>query len=810
MINKTGNGLDKNTNSYQHTYQINIFGIVQGVGFRPFIYRLAKKHNLCGFVTNTTEGVFIKVNAINKAGINNFIEDIKILHPLPSKIEKISLKEIASEKFYDFQIKKSMETAEKFQLISPDIAACKQCIKDINDANNKRRYYYPFTNCTNCGPRFTIIKKMPYDRPNTTMSKFNLCDDCSREYNNVSDRRFHAQPNACSRCGPKLALVDKKGKIIDDKNPIISAAKKIKDGHILGLKSLGGFQIACNAASDRQVLKLRKRKSRPFKPFAIMIGDIEIVKKHFVASRKEIETLTSSAAPIVLLKKRENNYPVSKYVSNYNKFEGVMLPYTPIHHLLFNHIDTPLVMTSGNISEEPIASKNNEALDKLENICDFFLTHNRDIYSKYDDSVVKIFAGREMIIRRARGYAPYPVKLDIDAYGKTILSLGAQEKNTFCLLVKKYAIVSQHLGDLDSLDSFEFFKYTLEGYKSLFNITNIDLVVHDRHPGYTSTKFAKNLSSAPPDKLEIQHHKAHIASVIAENNIRDDILGFSWDGTGYGDDGKIWGSEVFVVDRSMKFTRVGHLLEKPLPGGETAIKKPYRMALTYLYSYWKKYIANNKISKDTRQEGAKYYEFSDFVCSTFPFYKKIAVKQEIEAIEKQMKTGFNCPITTSMGRFFDAVSSILNLTHINSYEGEAAIHLEMAADEENNDSYDIKIDKLDNEYIVDDLYIFAQILSDLKSGTKINKISAKFHNSLAILTLTISNKIRQLHNIDSIALSGGVFQNNFLLSKCYNTLQKKGFKVYSNFKVPVNDGGISLGQAYLAAYKILSCTKKES
>ena len=809
MVNKTGNDLDKNTNSYQHTYQINIFGIVQGVGFRPFIYRLAKKHGLCGFVTNTTEGVFIKVNVRNKAGINNFIKDIKLLQPLPSKIEKIYFKETSYENFDDFKIKKSMETAEKFQLISPDIATCKQCIEDINDVNNKRRYYYPFTNCTNCGPRFTIIKKMPYDRPNTTMSKFNLCDDCSHEYSDVSDRRFHAQPNACRRCGPKLALVNKKGKIIDDKNPIISAAKKIKNGHILGLKSLGGFQIVCNAATDRQVLKLRKRKNRPFKPFAIMIGDIEIVKKHFVASRKEIEALTSSAAPIVLLKKREDSRLVSKHVSGYNKFEGVMLPYTPIHHLLFNHIDTPLVMTSGNISEEPIASKNNEALDKLENICDYFLIHNRDIYSKYDDSVIKIFAGREMIIRRARGYAPYPVKLDIDTFGKTILSLGAQEKNTFCLLVKKYALVSQHIGDLDSLDSFEFFKFTLEDYKSLFNITNIDLVVHDKHPGYTSTKFAKNLDSTP-DKLEIQHHKAHIASVIAENNIKDDILGFSWDGTGYGDDGKIWGSEVFVVDKSMKFTRVGHLLEKPLPGGEAAIKKPYRMALAYLYSYWEKYVDSDKISKLANQKSIKYYKFSDFVFGTCPFYKEIVSELEIEAMEKQMETGFNCPITTSMGRFFDAVSSSLNLVHINSYEGEAAIRLEMTADEENDGIYDIKIDKFDTKYIVDDLYIFVQIQNDFKSGIKVNKISAKFHNTLAKIVLDISSKIRQQRSIGSIALSGGVFQNNFLLNKCYDSLQKKGFKVYSNFKVPVNDGGISLGQAYLAAYEILFRKKKEN
>ncbi len=809
MVNKTGNDLDKNTNSYQHTYQINIFGIVQGVGFRPFIYRLAKKHNLSGTVTNTTEGVFIKLNVKNKTEINNFIKEIKLFKPLPSKIEKIDLKEIPSEKFYDFKITKSMQTNEKFQLISPDIATCKQCLEDINDTSNKRRYYYPFTNCTNCGPRFTIIKKMPYDRPNTTMSKFNLCDDCSHEYNDVSDRRFHAQPNACTVCGPKLVLVDKIGDIVDDKNPIISAAKKIKDGYILGLKSLGGFQIACDASSDRQVLKLRRRKKRPFKPFAIMIGSIENIKECFTISKKEIEILTSSIAPIVLLRKKINNYHISKQVSYYNKFEGVMFPYTPIHHLLFNHINIPLVMTSGNISEEPIAAENNEAFDKLKNICDYFLIHNRDIYSRYDDSVIKIFMGREMIVRRARGYAPYPIKLSIDTGDKTILAAGAQEKNTFCLLKRKYAIVSQHLGDLDSIESFELFKSTLNNYMNLFNTTNIDLVAYDKHPDYISTRFAKNLSSVK-SKIEIQHHKAHIASVIAENKIRDDILGFSWDGTGYGDDGKIWGSEIFMVSSNMKFIRIGHLSEKILPGGEITIKKPYRMALSYLYNYWEKYIINDKINKNINQRSKKYYKLSDFIYARFPFYKKIISQTEIETIEKQIKTKFNSPITTSMGRFFDAVSSILNLTHVSSYEGEAAVHLEMTADENNNEKYDIKFKKLNNKYIIDDLYIFIQILKDIKNNVTKKIISAKFHNTLVMSVLMISEKIRQKYNIESIALSGGVFQNNLLLNKCFYTLQKNDFKVYSNFKVPVNDGGISLGQAYLAAYKILFKERKDN
>ncbi|MBM3705587.1 MAG: carbamoyltransferase HypF, partial [Actinobacteria bacterium] len=753
-----------------NTYSINIKGIVQGVGFRPFIWQLFNKFKICGMVTNTTEGVYIEANFKDRRELLKLIEGIKRKKPAPSLIETVEYFRIADKIFSDFTIAKSLETDEKFQLVSPDIATCRMCISDINDADNSRRFGYAFTNCTNCGPRFTIIKSMPYDRHSTTMKKFRMCPECLAEYNDPEDRRFHAQPNACKKCGPCLVLVDAKGTVVDFKDSIASACSLIKKGRILGLKSLGGFQIACDATSGRTVAKLRKRKNRPSKPFAVMFKDIEMIKKYLKVSPEEERSLLSPAAPIVLLKKKNStgentvhdaasNIPLSGQVSFYNNYEGAILPYTPIHHLLFKYISIPLVMTSGNISEEPIASGNNEALDRLKDICDFFLIHDRDINSKYDDSVLKIISNKEMAIRRARGMAPYPLKLDIDIGGRVVLAAGAQEKNTFCLLVKNYAIVSQHIGDLDSPESYRFFKDTLDNYMKLFGISNIDIVAYDKHPDYMSSRFAAS-SFKKARKIAVQHHSAHIAGVIAENRLLEkdakNILGFSWDGTGFGDDGKVWGSEIFLISPGMDFTRIGHLKEKLLPGGDAAIKRPYRMALAYLYSLW-------------LENYSRYYkEFMGFVNDCFPFYKKNVSSSEIEILCSQLKTGYNSPVTTSMGRFFDAVSSILNLAHISTYEGEAAIRLEMAADMEIKKSYDLKItdsagnpvylswhcrdtDRLKSPgkesfakkagktyFEINDSFIINQVIEDIKKGTCTEVISAKFHNTLVKIITGIS------------------------------------------------------------------------
>jgi hydrogenase maturation protein HypF len=768
-----------------NTYRITVAGIVQGVGFRPFIYRLSQKHKLSGSVTNTTEGVLIYINAAGMSTIQSFISDIRKLKPPASYIEEIISEEVTYRDFKVFKIEKSRRTRERFQLISPDIATCSRCIEDINNKEDSRRYYYPFTNCTNCGPRFTIIKNMPYDRSNTTMHKFTLCKECAEEFSSPADRRFHAQPNACKICGPELILTDKMGKKINTGNPLVKAAELLTKKKIIAIKSLGGFQIACDATSDSTVSELRKRKKRPVKPFAVMIKNIESVERHCFLIDKEKISLASSRAPIVLLGKKPGS-KISRYVSLYNKYEGVMLPYTPIHHLIFNHIDIPLVMTSGNLSEEPIAAENREAYLRLGNICDYFLVHNRDIYSRYDDSVIKIFDGREMVIRRARGYSPYPIKIGKDTGNTIILAAGAHEKNTFCFMLKNYGIVSQHIGDLDDLGSVEFFTSAYKNYKKLFNIDKIDLVAYDRHPGYSSSRFARKIDSKK--KIEVQHHKAHIASVMAENNITGSIIGFAWDGTGYGDDKKIWGSETFVTSDGIDFKRMGHLKEKVLPGGEATIKKPYRMAVTYLHYLWNRHDKSSK-------------EFSEYIYTGFPFYKRLIPELEIETIQKQVRTGFNSTATTSMGRLFDAVSSILDCTHLSTFEGEAAVHLEMTAAEDEVRSYDLKIDRIGSRYIIDDFYIFRQIIKDIHKKVDISKISARFHNTLAEAVIAISQMIRKTHNINNVALSGGVFQNNYLLSRCYDALKKNSYNVYSNFKVPVNDGGISLGQAYIAALK---------
>ncbi|MBN2073203.1 MAG: carbamoyltransferase HypF, partial [Actinobacteria bacterium] len=630
------------------TYIIEVTGIVQGVGFRPFIYRLASRFCISGTVSNNTEGVIITANFSCMEELKKFMECIKAEKPPSSEIERIVSRKTSPSHFDGFYIEKSTDTGENFQLVSPDISTCDKCLEDIFNPENKNRYLYPFTNCTNCGPRFTIIKKLPYDRPNTTMEKFSMCAGCLNEYGDPLNRRFHAQPNACSRCGPLLVLEDRQGRKIITENPMETAANLIKKGNIIAIKSLGGFQIACDATSDKSVKKLRARKNRPVKPFAIMSGSIQWIRKHYFLSKKELEILKSPAAPILLLKKKKGHYPLSYFISLYNSHDGIMIPYTPIHHILFHYLDIPLVMTSGNMSEEPIASGNQEAYGRLGGICDYFLTHDRDIFSRYDDSVIKVLNNKPFVLRRARGYSPYPVKLKIDIEDSALLAVGAHEKNTFCIITRNYALVSQHIGDLDDYQSIKFFKDTLETYKKLFNIKKFDMVAYDLHPGYSSSAFALNMP-AGIRRFPVQHHRAHLAGVLAENGIMDKSIGFSWDGTGYGDDGKIWGSEVFLIDSATEFKRIGHLREKLIPGGSVTVKKPYRMALAYLYDIWKESASKNG-------------NFPDFVYKNFPFYKKIVTQTEIDAVKNQLETGFNSPITTSAGRFFDAVSSLLDLT----------------------------------------------------------------------------------------------------------------------------------------------------
>ena len=598
-------------NAKRQSYLVEIEGIVQGVGFRPFIYNLAQRYGIKGTVANTTEGVVIRTGRLSDKELTSFIDSIRNEKPPASVIENINTSSVPSIKFDSFTIEKSCDTGNRFQLVSPDLATCDKCSQDILNRDDSRRYHYAFTNCTNCGPRFTIIKKMPYDRSNTTMDLFRMCPDCQKEYSDQYDRRFHAQPNACARCGPRIVLIDNGGKTIEASEPIKAAAKLLKMGYLVGIKSLGGFQIACDALSDGPLLELRSRKSRPSKPFAVMASDLEWIRTYYNLDPVETASLKSSRAPIVLLKKKGDSYPLSAHVSLNNKYEGIMLPYTPIHHILFEYMQSPLVMTSGNISEEPIAADNDDARKRLDRICDYYLIHNRDIYSRYDDSVIRIFKGNEMVLRRARGYAPYPVKLSLDSGSRSILAVGAQEKNTFTILTRNYGLTSQHIGDLDSVQSQDFFKSCLDNYKTLFGIDDFDLIAHDMHPDYSSTRTARSLTEKHERLFPVQHHKAHIASVIAENGLESDVLGFSWDGTGYGEDGNIWGSEIFTVGAGLDFTRIGHLSEKYLPGGVITIKRPYRMTAVYLYQLFCGNSEDRSVLTDNILENMAYKDIDD-------------------------------------------------------------------------------------------------------------------------------------------------------------------------------------------------------
>jgi len=557
--------------------KIKVWGVVQGVGFRPFVYRLAQEHNLKGWVRNTSGSVEIEVEG-DKETLKAFLTNFKAKAPPRAHIEKIETAFYPPKGYTKFEIRQSLSQERKYQLVSPDIATCEDCKEEIFSPTD-RRFHYPFTNCTNCGPRFTIIEDIPYDRPKTTMHEFKMCPECQKEYDDPLNRRFHAQPNACPKCGPSLELVDGDGNLVECSDIIKTASKLIKTGNILAIRGLGGFQLACDATNKQAVNLLRSRKRRPAKPLAVMITSIEEVRKHCIISNEEQELLQSPECPIVLLKWKRKSSNISPVVASNLKYLGVMLPYTPLHHLLLDEVGVPLVMTSGNLSEEPIAKDNDEALRRLRGIADYFLIHNRDIYARYDDSVYMVENGKSQAIRRARGYAPYPIFLPFKS--KQILACGAELKNTFCLTKDKHAFLSQHIGDMENEETLEHYENTIELYKKLFRIEP-EIIAYDMHPEYLSTKYA--LQAGSEQKLSlipVQHHHAHIVSCMVENGVEEPVIGIAFDGTGYGTDGTIWGGEFLLADWH-NFQRIGHLEYVPLPGGAAAIKKPYRMALSYL------------------------------------------------------------------------------------------------------------------------------------------------------------------------------------------------------------------------------------
>jgi hydrogenase maturation protein HypF len=751
--------------------KIKVRGVVQGVGFRPFIYRLASQHHLKGYVYNTTSDVTIVIEGL-LPDIESFINHIKESAPPQSRIESISIEDESARGSRAFTIEASRAEDREYQLISPDIATCPLCKNEILDPSN-RRYKYPFTNCTNCGPRFTIIESMPYDRPNTTMRAFRMCKQCQSEYNDVNDRRFHAQPNACPVCGPVLSITDSSGNSLKG-DALALAAGLLRQGKVIAIKGLGGFLLSCDATDDAAVALLRERKRRGAKPFAVMMSSIHEIEKCCQLSEQEKALLESSQSPIVLLKRNHQPSMLSPLVAPGTAYLGVMLPYTPLHYLLLSKVGRPLVMTSGNLSEEPIAADNEEALRRLPVIADYFLMHNRDIYSRYDDSVAMVANNSVQVIRRARGFAPYPVKLPFSTV--KVLACGGETKNSFCLTRENFAFLSQHIGDLENLETLENFEATIALYKKMFHIEP-ELIAYDMHPEYLSTKYAldliksKGLNGAP-----VQHHHAHIASCMADNGVSEPVIGVAFDGTGYGEDGTIWGAEFLLADYS-GYKRLAHFENVPLPGGRAAIEKPYRTALSYLF----RTFGDEAFSLD------------------LPFLKGVE-RDEFVLIKTQIERKINSPQASSCGRLFDAVSALLNIRTQTDYEGQAAVELESISELNGDAVYPFDVIEKDGVRVVVFDRMFKSIIDEMTAKTPVAEIAGKFHQTVADVILSVCRRLVEENNINKVALSGGVFQNRLLLELAVNRLVKEGLTVLTHRDVPSNDGGIALGQAVIANY----------
>jgi hydrogenase maturation protein HypF len=748
-------------------------GVVQGVGFRPFVYSLAHKHSLQGWVKNSSAGVYLEVEGPPQA-IEQFTEQLPLQAPPRSRIESLKFADLPPAGLRGFEIQESLEEEGQYQLISPDIATCSACQEEIRNPSD-RRYRYPFTNCTNCGPRFTIIEDIPYDRPKTTMAPFRMCPDCRREYEDPGDRRFHAQPNACPACGPKLQLTDSEGKTISAPDPISSAIRLLKEGRILAIKGLGGFLLACHARDASAVETLRERKHRPDKPFAVMLPDLSSIKEHCSVHPDEEKLLLSPESPIVLLLWKKDS-SIARAVAPRQKYLGVMLPYTPLHHLLMKESGMALVMTSGNRSEEPIAKDDEEALIRLQGIADAFLLHDRGIFVQYDDSVTAVIKGQTYVLRRARGYAPFPIRLPFPT--RPILACGGELKNTFCLTRDDYAFVSQHIGDMENLETLEHFQRTVEIYQKLFRIQP-EIVAYDLHPEYLSTKYALEF---PGKKVGVQHHFAHLAGCLAENGEEGPVIGLSFDGLGFGTDGALWGGE-FLVGDFRSFRRKAHFEYLPVPGGEAAIRHPWRMALSYVYCLLGKERLLKVLPLFTRAAQA-----------SEPGEEKVRIL--LQQIDKRM----NSPLTSSCGRLFDGVSALLGLCPSVSFEGQAAMELEMIADWGENGEYEFFTEREGEREVIRLRSLIEGVLRDLEKGISSPIIAGKFHNTLVKIGGAFCRKVRDEGGPEKVALSGGVFQNRLLLERMKDELEGAGFKVLVHRQVPCNDGGLSLGQAVIANF----------
>ena len=750
---------------------IHVRGIVQGVGFRPFVYQLAVKNNLTGWVRNTSNGVDIEISGPAYA-LRNFSNELRNSPPPLARIDDYFEieKEIFINAYAHFEIIESSPDPDKFIPVSPDMSICPDCLQELFDPTN-RRYRYPFINCTNCGPRFSIIKDIPYDRPYTTMAEFPMCPDCREEYENPLDRRFHAQPTACPVCGPIITYK------ISGQNPVISetalqdARTAIKNGLIVAIKGLGGYHLACDATNRKAVDTLRERKRRVDKPFALMSFSIDAIQKYCRVSTEEQDLLKSRQKPIVLLNKSSTCILPEELAPGQNTL-GFMLPYTPLHYLLLeptNDFPDALVMTSGNMSEEPIAFDDTDAENRLSGLADAFLIHNRGIHMRVDDSVTRVINHKPVFIRRSRGYAPDPLPFPFQT--RPIFAAGAELKNHFTLTRDNYAFHSHYIGDLENFETLQSYEQAIVHFERLFRI-NPDVFACDLHPDYLSTRYAQDRSQNENKQLiQIQHHHAHMAACMLENGVRKDepVIGLTFDGTGFGLDSAIWGGEVLIGNYS-GFNRRYHLRYFALPGGDIAVRNPARIALSLLHTC--------RMDWDPTLPSVSHFS-----------------SNEIQIIKNQINRNINTPLTSSMGRLFDAVSSLLGIHQTVTYEGQAAIELENCASADETGSYEFAIvgDTLDHQPVVE------SILRDISTGISTSIISARFHNAVSNLCLSVVQNISKETSLRTAALSGGVWQNALLFSKTVKLLESHGFKVLTHQKVPTNDACISLGQAAIAA-----------
>ena len=748
-------------------------GTVQGVGFRPFVYRLAGELDLTGWVLNSAQGVFIEVEGAG-APLRQFLVRLEREKPPRAIIQSLEFSFLDAVGYEDFTIRRSGETGAKTVLILPDIATCPDCLLEIFQPGN-RRHRYPFANCANCGPRFSIIEELPYDRPNTSMKKFTMCPRCEREYRDPADRRFHAQPNACPRCGPHLEMWDAGGNVLALRdNALRLAAEEVRDGKIVALKGLGGFQLIADARNESAVKRLRERKRRSEKPFALMYPSLEMAREHCRVCELEERLLLSPEAPIVLLQRWSP--PLAPSVAPGNPYLGVMLPSTPLHHLFLRELGFPVVATSGNLGDEPICADEREALARLNVIADFFLVHDRPIVRPMDDSVARVVRGREMVLRRARGYAPLPVHLKAPL--PCVLAVGAHLKNSVALSVGHEVFISQHIGDLETSEAHAAFRAVAADLPRLHEATP-EVVACDLHPDDPSTRYAAQLAARIDVPLHpVQHHWAHVLSCMAENEVEFPALGVAWDGTGYGPDGTVWGGE-FLLAGEESFERVAHFRHFRLPGGEAAIKQPRRTALGVLFEIGGAAALDQKDLAPLR-------DFSE---------------GDLAVVRKMLVKGSQAPVTSSAGRLFDAVASIAGLRQQASFEGQAAMELEFAIQPCVCEAYSFEI-KGCSPRVVDWRPMIEEMVEDARRGLAPGVISAKFHNALVEIIVAVARLVGQTR----VVLTGGCFQNRHLTERSVQRLLEEGFRPYWHQRVPTNDGGIALGQIVDAARTLSRAT----